>query len=61
MPACDLDWRWTQLCQPLQQDDIQFLVNLITATHRHQIGNLLVLIARWVRECQAAKLPTQEN
>jgi len=56
LSVCNLDWRWTQLCQPLQQDDIQFLVNLITATHHHEIGNLLVLlITRWVRDCRTSR------
>jgi len=37
-------------------------VNIITATHRHQIGKLLVLLtALWVRDCRTAKLPTQES
>jgi len=61
-PACNLDGRKTQLYQPLQQDDIQFFKNFITATHRHQIGKLLVLLtALWVRDCRTTKLPTQES
>jgi hypothetical protein len=59
LPACDVDARWTQRYQPLQ-DDIQFCVNLIMAIHRHHIGKLLVfLTTRWIRPFPTAKPPAQ--